>query len=78
MTPPVPRRLEKAQALAAGRLGGGVALAVIGARTPEQLKEIKVTIPAELHLRLVQEKILHGQPIGTSVSEALRIYFGEA
>lgn len=40
-----------------------------------RLKELKVTIPAELHLLLLRRKILHGDTIASTVESALRAYF---
>jgi len=48
---------------------------VTGNRTPK--KELKVTIPTELHLQLLRMKFLKGQPIGVTVEVALRAYFAE-
>lgn len=62
-------------------LGGPEATSGLPMTTPpraaEDLKEMKVTIPAQLHLQLVQAKLLRGQPIHTTVREALRLYFEE-
>jgi hypothetical protein len=46
-------------------------------RRPDELREIKVTIPAELHLHLVRAKFLKGRPMGESVRAALHRYFEE-
>jgi hypothetical protein len=43
----------------------------------DRLKELKVTIPAELHLELVRRKLLKGQTIAATVQDALREYFDE-
>lgn len=40
-----------------------------------RLKELKVTIPTDLHLQLLRRKILYGETITESVEAALRAYF---
>lgn len=42
---------------------------------PNPRKVLTVAIPVELHLQLVQLKYAHGQPIASTVEEALRAYF---
>jgi hypothetical protein len=43
--------------------------------TEQRLKELKVTIPADLHLQLLRRKILYGETITATVEAALRAYF---
>jgi len=40
-------------------------------------KEIKVSIPVELHVKLRSIKLLHGRLIEDQVTDALRAYFAE-
>jgi hypothetical protein len=46
--------------------------------TPDDLgarKEVKIRIPAHLHVQLHSVKILTGREIGDVVTEALEVYF---
>jgi len=44
-------------------------------RPSPPLKQLKVSLPMDLHLRLHQWKVLRGVPIQEVVAEALRLYF---
>jgi len=45
-------------------------------REIEQVKEVKVKIPVNYHIKLHSMKVLTGKPISDTVTEALEAYFG--
>ncbi|HVL87648.1 MAG TPA: hypothetical protein VM681_06545 [Candidatus Thermoplasmatota archaeon] len=46
-----------------------------GAKRASQLKEVKIMIPVNQHIRLHSVKVLTGKPISDTVTEALEQYF---
>jgi hypothetical protein len=45
-------------------------------RPMERVKEVKVKIPINYHIKLHSMKVLTGKPISDTVTEALEAYFG--
>ena len=48
-----------------------------GAQDEFPLKEVKVKIPLEFHVKLHSMKVLTGAQISDTITEALRIYFNK-
>lgn len=47
----------------------------IDAQTADEVHELRVIIPAELHRQLVSLKVLRGRSLAQTVSAALDLYF---